>query len=60
MDEALEMLSFTSATSDQAAQLMDTLTSLSSDISSEKHYLIREANLPHFSPTVLLYVLETT
>ena len=59
-DEALELLSSSSSTSDQAGLLADALTSLASEISAEKHYLSRAANLPHLSQTVLLYILKTT
>ena len=59
-DDALELLSSTSTTSDQAGQLADALTSIASEISTEKHYLSRAANLPHLSQTVLLYILKTT
>ena len=48
-NEALEMLSSTSTISNQAGQLVDFLTSLASDISAEKHYLSKAANLPHLS-----------
>ena len=58
-DEALELLSSTSATSDQASILADGLKALVAQVSQERYYLSRQAKLPFFSQTALLYMLKT-
>ena len=58
-DEALELLSSTSATSDQACILADGLKALAAQVSQERYYLSCQAKLPFFSQMALLYMLKT-
>ena len=57
-DEASDLLSSSSSSSDQASMFADALKALSAQISQERHYLSRQAKLPFFSQTVLLYMLK--
>ena len=58
-DEALELLATHSSTADQARALYDGLDALATDISRERTYLNRAADLPYLSQTVLTYMLQT-
>ena len=57
-DEASDLLSSSSSSSDQASMFADALKALSAQISQERHYLSRQVKLPFFSQTVLLYMLK--
>ena len=58
-DEALDLLSSSTSSSDQASIFADALKALSAQISQERYYLSRQAKLPFFSQTALLYMLKT-
>ena len=58
-DEALELLASHSSTADQARALYDGLDALAADISRERTYLSRAADMPYLSQTVLTYMLQT-
>ena len=58
-DEALDMLTSSTSTSDQATQLGDGLTSLADEITNERFYLSRTVKFPYLSQTVLLYIIKT-
>ena len=58
-DEALELLATHSSTADRARALYDGLDVLATDISRERTYLSRVADLPYLSQTVLTYMLQT-
>ena len=58
-DEALDMLSSSSSSSDQASVFADAIKALEAQISQECHYLSRQTKLPFFSQTALLYLFKT-
>ena len=57
-DDALELFSSSSSTSEQSRILHDSLDALSHEIPAERNYLSRATRFPFLSATVLSYMLH--